>query len=327
MNLKRLHLLLLAIISILPLVGQSLIEVDAAVDRNRITIGDRIVYSLVIDRAENLDIRTPGDAANLGSFEIKDYSVAEPLVKDGRVREMFTYTISVFDTGTYVIPPFPIAFMSPDSQQQFITSEPLEIYVESILKEGDIELRDIKPPFNLPGDWLKWLLIVGGLLLIAGLAFGNWWYYRKQNGEGPVFRKEVIRPAHEIALEELDTLIQSDLLENMQHKSFFTMLSDILRRYVEGRYYIKAMEETTGELLNSMNDADLSADDIEYLQKSLTNCDLVKFAKFVPSEPQTQDTVKLVRAFIERTMLEFEAVERMEVVEDSEGEAEASSER
>jgi len=318
MNLKRLHLLFLAIISVLPLVGQSLIEVDAAVDRNRITIGDRIVYSLVIDRAESLDIRTPGDAANLGSFEIKDYTVAEPLVKDGRVRETFTYTISVFDTGTYVIPPFPIAFMSPDSQQQFITSEPLEIYVESILKEGDIELRDIKPPFNLPGDWLMWLLMIGGLLLIAGLAFGIWWYYRNQNGEGPVFRKEVIRPAHEVALEELDTLVQSDLLENMQHKSFFTVLSDILRRYVEGRYYIKAMEETTGELMSSMNDADLSAEDIDYLQKSLTNCDLVKFAKFVPTEAQTQDTVKLARAFIERTMLEFEAVERMEVVEDGE---------
>ena len=104
----------------------------------------------------------------------------------------------------------------------------------------------------------------------------------------------------------------------MQHKVFFTELSDIFRRYVEGRFYIKAMEETTSELMASMNEADISADDISYLQKSLTNCDLVKFAKFIPSDSQTGDTVKLARAFIERTMLEFEAVERLEEIEPEE---------
>jgi len=304
---------------------QSLIEVDANVDRNRITIGDRIKYTLVIDRLADLNIKTPGDAANLGSFEIKDYSITPPIEDSGRIREEFHYTISVYDTGSYVIPPFPVAFQNADSQWQYISSEALDISVESILKEGDIQLRDIKPPFNLPTDWLKWLLMIGGLLLILGIALAIYLHYRNQSGEGPVFRKEVVRPAHEIALEELEALEQSNLLGEMQHKAFFTELSDILRRYVEGRYYIKAMEETTSELMASMNDAEISADDVDYLQKSLTNCDLVKFAKFIPSDNQTSDTVKLARAFIERTMLEFEAVERLEEVEKAEEQAAGSS--
>ena len=298
--------------------AQSLIEIDADVDRNRITIGDRIKYTLVIDRLAELNIKTPGDAANLGSFEIKDYSITPPIENSGRIREEFHYTISVYDTGSFVIPPFPVAFQNADSQWQYISSEAVDITVDSILKAGDILLRDIKPPFNLPTDWLKWLLMIGGLLLILGIAVAIYLYYRNQSGEGPVFRKEIVRPAHEIALEELDALEQSNLLGEMQHKVFFTELSDILRRYVEGRFYIKAMEETTSELMASMNEADISADDISYLQKSLTNCDLVKFAKFIPSDSQTGDTVKLARAFIERTMLEFEAVERLEEIEPGE---------
>ncbi|RMG67493.1 MAG: hypothetical protein D6715_04655, partial [Calditrichaeota bacterium] len=70
------------------------IEVRAAVDRNTITIGDRITYTLTIVHPESLQVQQPGPGANLGQFEIKDYHIDEPRHENGQVVEQFRYVIS-----------------------------------------------------------------------------------------------------------------------------------------------------------------------------------------------------------------------------------------
>ena len=89
---------------------KGLIEVRAEVDTAVITIGDRITYSIIIDRRENLRIARPGEGLNLGGFEIKSYNFPEAQVADGRITERFDFNISVYDTGKYAIPPFPVAY-------------------------------------------------------------------------------------------------------------------------------------------------------------------------------------------------------------------------
>ncbi len=297
-------------------IAQSLIEVEASVDKANMRIGDQIVYSLKIDRDADLTIKSPGQGANLGMFEIKDYEIHDPIERDGRIVEQYDYTISVFDTGSYVIPPFPIGYLTSDTttQYQFITSEPLEVTVASIVNDPNADIKDIKPLFDIPAEYWPW--IIGSLLLLAlGLAGYFWW--RRKNGAGePVFRKEIIRPAHEIALEELAQLEGRGLLGKEQHKLFYTELSDILRRYYEGRFFINAMEATSSELVDILESEGIDAESVRYTEGALNNCDLVKFAKYVPSPQESGTTVDLVRRIIERTRLEFAAVEHVEEVKE-----------
>jgi len=219
-------LFFLIIIFIVPifLFSESLIRVSAEVDKSVITIGDRIHYTITVSHHRNLHIEQPGPGANLGQFEIKDYNISEKIEEGDLVTQKFEYTISVFDTGKFVIPPFPIAFA-------------IEIYVKSVLTSENAEIKDIKPPLSVPFNYRRWIFIgLATLVIIIGALFT--YYYLKQKKKGvKLFKKEVIRPAHEIALENLDTLEKKmpSMYENGEHKQFFTELSLILRTYLENR--------------------------------------------------------------------------------------------
>ena len=146
-------LLILAFISITS-AQNSLIEINSAVDTSRITIGDRIKYVVTIDYSDSLAIEHPGAGINLGQFEIKDYKIHDSEEKDNKIFQKYEYTISVFDTGSFIIPPFPIAYFPKDSMQNYklIEASAINIYVESILGEGEQELKDVKAPIYIPFD-------------------------------------------------------------------------------------------------------------------------------------------------------------------------------
>lgn len=295
---------------------QSLIEVTASVDKSVITVGDLINYTLTIDRKKTLNIREPQPGEKIGAFEIKEYQKLPPKEQGERIVEQFEFTITTYDTGTYMIPPYPVGYLPSDTSTNYeiITAEPLEITVESVLESGDAELQDIRPPMGFPGpNWLAWTL--GGvlLLLIAGAIY--LWLRKKKSGGKPIFRKEVIRPAHEIAQEELQQLLDSDLLSRGKYKHFYSILSDILRRYIEGRFFIRALEETTSELHQSLINVDVPESQAALALRVLSDCDMVKFAKHIPQKTETAETVRLVREFIELTHIEFERVENIEKVE------------
>lgn len=289
-----------------------LIEVEASVNKSVITIGDRITYTLKIDREKGLRVHDPGKGTNLGMFEIKDYTIHDSVEVNNRVIQQFDYVISVYDTGTFVIPPFPVAFLPSDTSRkfQFITSEPLTIRVESVVNDENAEIHDIRPPLGIPVDYWRMALMIGSLVLgLAALATAYWLYRKRKQGQ-PIFRKEVLRPAHQIALENLQKLLASNLLREGEYKVFYFALSDIVRRYIERRFFIKAMEETTTELLGSLTEEQFPQEQIGLVREILSACDLVKFAKYAPPDSETESTVQLIRDFIERTKMEFEAVER-----------------
>ncbi len=286
------------------------IEVRAEVDRNTITIGDRITYTITIVHDESLKVQQPGPGANLGQFEIKDYHIAEPRHENGRLVEQFRYVISVFDTGRFVIPPFPVAVSLGDTSQPVVVqSEAIPIYVKSVLNSPNAELKDIKPPVVPPVNYWRWVLLAGGVLLLMGLALLGWYGYRRRKEGQPLFRKEVIRPAHEIALEAIQALRESDLLARQDYKTFFTRLSDIVRTYLENRFFVPAMEATTDEILEAISSLDLEAEHRGRLEQVLRLCDLVKFARYQPEPTEIEGALAMTKAFVQGTRIEFEPVE------------------
>ena len=304
------------------LVAQSLIRVQAEVDKSVITIGDRITYTLTIQHEKGLHIEQPGPGANLGQFEIKDYHIEDPVEKDNMVTQKFNYQISVFDTGKFVIPPFPVAFSESDTSRkyQLIQSEPIEIFVKSVLTSESAEIKDIKPPLSIPFNYRKWILFgsAGLLLIVGGLLL---FYIIRQRKRGiHLFRKEVIRPAHEIALEALAELKPEwqQMLENGEHKLLFTRLSEIMRQYLENRFFVKALEETTYEIIESLKDLELSGESEQQVQEILELSDLVKFAKYIPQKDETQSIFEKMEQFIEETKIVFEPVENKIEVDASE---------
>lgn len=316
------------------------IAISSSVDKARIRIGDLITYTVTVTHNKDIQVEMPGLGANLGGFEIRDYKVHDPKKEKDQIVSQVDYVISTFFTGEFVIPPLTVFYYTPDDTvAKVLATEKIKIVVESVKASEAGDIRDIKPPVEIPRDWwytLRWVVLVLG---VAGLgALGYIIYRRRKEGKSllPV-REEPPRPPHEIALEQLDWLRDSDLLEKGEIKQYYIAVSEIIRQYIEGRYFIIAMEMTTTDVLDGLFRADISQEDFQILEDFLHCCDLVKFAKVIPSEKENQeildtayDVVNRTKVVIEEPVLETDesdqntqaaVLEAERVVKDSENQA------
>ncbi|MBN2424808.1 MAG: hypothetical protein JXR46_02690 [Calditrichaceae bacterium] len=288
-----------------------LIEVQSIVDTSVITIGDRIVYSIIIDRAEHIRIEKPGEGLNLGMFEIKDYNFHEPEKYDGRIREQFDFNISVFDTGKFVIPAYPVAYFLSDTSRKFhlIEASPIDIYVKSLLSgDEEHELKDIKGPLEIPFNYIFWVSIAATIILALLILYIIYNLWKKRKEQGYLFSPPPPPvPAHVAALKALEELFASDLLERDRLKEYFSRLSDIIRIYIEGRYEISALEETTMEILRDMDRMIPEPEIRRNLLEILSLSDLVKFAKHHPDRETIDQAGKSAVDFVECTRPVYES--------------------
>ena len=141
------------------------------------------------------------------------------------------------------------------------------------------ELRDIKPPLAIPNGlaWLWWTL---GILaaLVAFYLLWRWW--RAKRLQVPVIPPV---PAHLRARQKLASALE--LIA--QPKPFCITVSDVTRIYLEERFNFRAPERTTEEFLRELAGTNLlKSDQKESLGRFLESCDLVKFARYEPGEPE-----------------------------------------
>lgn len=281
-----------------------MIEVNSSVDSSMITIGDLIRYTITIDYADSLAIEKPGEGINLGQFEIKNYTFYDPQEEDNRIFQKYEYMISVYDTGRFVIPPFPVAYFPKDSvsRYQLIEASAIPIYVKSVIGDEEKELKDIKKPFDIPFNYLFVASMAGVGLLVLFIAFLGYKYYKKRKEKGYLIKPpEPPRPPHEIALEAIEALLGENLLENGEIKLFHSRLSEIVRRYIESRFYVSALEETSAGILAELKEQELSSDNYDLLREFLQLADFVKFAKYEPDVTENSRSVEMAKKFITDT--------------------------
>jgi hypothetical protein len=162
-------------------------------------------------------------------------------------------------------------------------------------------LRDIKPPLIIPSGW-AWALWTALILILAGVAYGLWRYWRKKSAELPVIP---VVPPHIRAKQKL----QEALALINQPREFCILVSDTIRWYLEERFNFRAPERTTEEFLHELGGTDLlTRDQKESLGEFLNRCDLVKFAKYEPGEPELHDLRESALRLVEETEPQLEPI-------------------
>jgi hypothetical protein len=155
-------------------------------------------------------------------------------------------------------------------------------------------LRDIKPPFDIPNPWF-WVWVALGAVALAGLLFWAWGRWQKMKTETPL---APLIPAHVRAKQKL----QEALALIGQPKDFCILVSDTIRWYLEERFNFHAPERTTEEFLYELQETELLLpDQKESLSEFLRRCDLVKFARYEPHEPELHDLHGAAVRLVEET--------------------------
>lgn len=278
-------------------------------DKDNILIGDQIqmMVTLKCHSADSVDFPVIGDTLITEIEVLSKSKIDTSYTGDQLNQKVLTQklVLTSFDSGYYAIAP-----LLASIKGEIIESNPFLISVQTVsidTAKGIYDIRGIADvPFSLK-EWLKefWPWIVFPLLVLAALIYIILRWSKKPTPKA-LPKPVLARPIHELALERLDKLEADQLWQSGNIKGFYSELTDILREYIEQRFNIPALEQTTDEIIASMRRlTDFSVDQIDRTRRLLFLSDLVKFAKEKPLGSENDTNLGLVRTFILDTKRDF----------------------
>jgi hypothetical protein len=276
-----------------------------------IKIGDTLELALSVKAAEGVELLMPEFGESLDRYRILSYVPREKIADDGSLLSEQVYRLQASASGRLVIPPILIEFIdhrpgqkpSPDDYDAFeLLTERLEFEARSVLP--DAASADLHPHLGrlrLESEQTAplWPWALGGVVLIAVAAP---FVVRAINETRRRARRLSAYDLAERRLRKL--LVGRDRLAGDKEAMdvFFVELSAIARRYLEDRFDLRAPELTTEEFLAlTAQSPDLTAEHRGLLQTFLTRADMVKFARFEPSDSEVDGSIDAVRRFLDDT--------------------------
>ena len=210
------------------------------------------------------------------------------------------WKVSVFDTGWVRIPSLLVVIRSKDSLDSLYTNDiPLRVHPVQPDSTGLLGIKVIyEQPFN-PGYYKKYIPhAIGVILLLSAL-----WYWLRRRKSKQI--EEVVQPPPPKpdvwAFEALRLLEQKKLWQHGEVKAHYSDLTGILREYLERRYGIHAMEQTSEEIIQQLQKQNLTHALLRDTEQLLSVADLIKFAKADPGKDIHADTIQRVHVFVEQT--------------------------
>jgi len=278
------------------------VKVIAKTDRTKATVSQSIVYTISVQYLSDIKVTMPEPGAKIAGLRITDFGEKGPLERDGQLLHEKWFKLQPDIVGTYIIPSMTVSYIEETGGKKELKTPQIFLEVISSLtnEEGEksVDIIDIKPLQKMERD-LKPFIIAGciaaALLVVAVFIF---LYLRKRKKDS--FEKR--RPAHLIALEDIEKLDQDGLVERGIIKEHYFRLSDIFRTYIENRFDIPAVEQTTPELVPEINrlekiDSEVKLKAEEFLKYS----DLVKFAKYSPLQEEIEANKQKIVSVIAET--------------------------
>lgn len=277
------------------------VEIKAEIDTNQVTIGDQFNLNLYISQPAGMEVKFPEIADSLaGKIEVLRQYKTDTVRTDDRLELSRKILLTCFDSGFYQIPPLPFA-LSSDNWSDSLFSNPIFLAVNTV--PLDSMIRDIKQPIHVPVSFAEIypFILIG--LGIAGLAYFIVYLIRKRKRKEPIFSiSKPQEPPHIIALRELDALRDAKLWQRNEYKQYYTRLTEIIRNYIERRFDIPAMEQTSYDILSSWKNKGYNDRDLYNILKQLLNlADLVKFAKEKPLPTDNETNLDNAYAFVRST--------------------------
>lgn len=136
-----------------------------------------------------------------------------------------------------------------------------------------------KPLISIPNVWL-WIIGIAGIFALAVIGWLIWRWWRKR---ATTIRMSPPVPPHVHARRMLDHALS--LIS--EPKPFTIAVSGAIRIYLEQRFEFHAPDRTTEEFLYELQESKkLTPEQKQSLAEFLASCDLIKFAKYEPTEAE-----------------------------------------
>ncbi|MGF1557188.1 hypothetical protein [Paucihalobacter sp.] len=258
-------------------------QVKTSVDSTKVKIGAQVNYTIEIE-ADTTQLVVFPETQTFSPLEVIEFYETDTLKNNDKYRLIKKFGLTQFDSGWYQIPRQKILI-----DERSVFSDSIYVYFQDVAVDTTKQkLFDIKPIIEVDKPKSKtWLYILIGLLIVALIAALLYWFiWRKK----PLTEEEKIAqlPPFERAKVELQKLDNSKFLIQDQTKEYYSELTRILRSFIDEKVYDRAMESTSGELvehlemLTEAKQLKISNEIIQQINTIFRRADLAKFAKQDP---------------------------------------------
>jgi len=279
-------------------------EIKVKTDTSAILIGDQIGLTLEVDAEKTYQVEFPALNDSLTpSIRVVRRIQADTLMTGTRQKIIHRYLITSFDSGLFEIPSLPFR-LNRGNNTDTLFSTPVQLSVTYPPTDTIPTLFDIKKPLPAPYTLEDYLRIILPVLLAALIIFLIIKYVKRKRTlrDKQAEPEKPSEPAHVIALRELDRLKEEKLWQQGLVKEYYTRLTEIIRRYIEQRFHVPAMEQTSTEILQSMKPFVLEEDTLRALQELLLLADMVKFARELPMPDENESNMLNAYVFVNHTI-------------------------
>ncbi len=278
----------------------------AKLDSSSVLIGKQATLSLELVKPLKGSIQWPAIADSIGSIDVISKGTIDTLSANSTSVTLHqTLKIAAFDSGVYEIPPFLFFSGNPTDTNLLAATNTLLLSVQIVPVDTTKSIRDIRGVRDVPFNWRDYLYyIIAGIILLHLILIGIYLYLRikRKKGLPGLFKSEPEIPPHTVAIEALKKLDEGKHWQNGQYKFYHATISDILRTYIEKRWSVPAMEQTTDEILGSLLIQFIDESLKQKLSNILRISDLAKFAKLQPLAHENEQSMREALEFINMTI-------------------------
>jgi len=285
-------------------------EVVVTTDKSEAYIGDVVRLEVRVTTGQGTDVQVQMPA-DIQPFSITNKGITMKN-QQGKDRYEFWYDLTCYETGNHEVPVPIVTYTDAAGSEHTYRPDPVSITIMGLLPPettavtGPSTLPDIK---DIKGLW-NWTpftvyvpLIIMLFIIIALIAAVYWWRTRHPRVAGTALQENCLSP-YEAAMQELRSISSSRLLDKGLYKQYYIRLSTCLRRYLQEALGLPALEMTTNEFMQMLDQKGhplISAQQKDFLGTFLATCDLVKFANHRPDRRQSDEFLTSLHRFITGT--------------------------
>jgi hypothetical protein len=301
---RSLALLLFALT--LPSMHAQTASVKATLDSTVLLIGQQSLLHIEVSGPSSqryIFPTFPGDTL-VNGIEILSRGKLDTVRMDHDQIELRTdYIVTSFDSGLYYIPPVKILAGSDTIESNDLGMKVMTYDVDTT----KVKIFDIKGVAKPEFVWSDYAVVLFTFLLAYILIMLIIWYILRKKyhvKKGEEVSDVPLLPPHVVAIMELDRLRTEKIWKHGKNKEYYTELSDVVRKYIERRFQINALEMTTEEILILFKRDRNTQSVYQNLRQILQTADMVKFAKTEPLESENELSIMNSYLFVNQTKLE-----------------------
>ncbi|MCX8094434.1 MAG: BatD family protein, partial [Candidatus Goldbacteria bacterium] len=289
---KRFVLIIFFIgIFLLHLYSQTSVEAIATVDKNKVKLGDSIIYTITVKRQGTgnftPDVIPPSfDGFRVvGSYSQNSVSIINMAAT---ITTNMQYELIAVKSGEVIIDSAYVKFRDPTTGKiETIKTKPITIYVDSgkprqnitqviptPTQEIEEDIREIKTKLQFRfSDIIPYIIVI--ILFIIALILAALFIFKKP--PEPVITQYDIDYRKE-AIKKLKAAREH--LKKNNIKSYYFDIYEAVRYFLSMHLKVSLNELTTREILKKLQELKVDKQMLDILNLFMSDCDIVKFADY-----------------------------------------------